>query len=491
MTVLDDILVGVRADLAERQEPRPPRRPQGAAPPAATPPLDGAARCCAATASRSSPRSSGPARARVRSRRSPTRPRSRPTTRPAAPPCISVLTEGRRFGGSLDDLVAVRAAVDDPGAAQGLHRQQLPAVGGARCGADLVLLIVAALEQPALVSLVERAESLGHDARWSRCTTRRRSTRAVDAGAASSGSTPATSRPSRSTATTFARLRAAHPRRRRHGRRVRRPRPARRASTYARAGADAVLVGETLVHRQGPARRRRRPRRRRQPPGAEARKRRAMSTSPRSRPTPRRRRPPGRGRALRPVRRPVRARGAGRGPRPARRAAYDAAKADPAFAAELDRLQRTYTGRPSPLTEAHRFVPSTPAAPGSCSSARTSTTPASHKINNVLGQALLTQRMGKTAGHRRDRGRPARRRHRDRLRAARARLRRLHGRGGHPAAGAQRRADAAARRRGRPGHQRAAAPSRTPSTRRCATGSPTSTPPTTCSARSPARTRSP
>ena len=38
----------------------------------------------------------------------------------------------------------------------------------------------------------------------------------------------------------------------------------------------------------------------------------------------------------------------------------------------------------------------------------------SHKINNVLGQALLTKRMGKTAGDRRDRRRPARRRHRDR-----------------------------------------------------------------------------
>ena len=38
----------------------------------------------------------------------------------------------------------------------------------------------------------------------------------------------------------------------------------------------------------------------------------------------------------------------------------------------------------------------------------------------MLGQALLTKRMGKTPGDRRDRGRPARRRHRDRLRAASA-----------------------------------------------------------------------
>ena len=50
--------------------------------------------------------------------------------------------------------------------------------------------------------------------------------------------------------------------------------------------------------------------------------------------------------------------------------------ADPAFQAELDRLHRTYTGRPSLLTEAPRLRRSTPAARGSCSSARTSTTPA-------------------------------------------------------------------------------------------------------------------
>ena len=42
-----------------------------------------------------------------------------------------------------------------------------------------------------------------------------------------------------------------------------------------------------------------------------------------------------------------------------------------------------------------------------------------HKINNVLGQILLARRMGKTAHHRRDGRRPARRRHRDRLRALR------------------------------------------------------------------------
>ena len=98
--------------------------------------------------------------------------------------------------------------------------------------------------------------------------------------------------------------------------------------------------------------------------------------------------------------------------------------------------------------------------------------------------------MGKTPGDRRDRRGPARRRHGHRLRAARPGVRGLHGRGRHRAPGAQRRPDAAARRRGRPGDARARARSRTRSTRRCATGSPTSTPRTTCSARSPGRTRS-
>ena len=45
---------------------------------------------------------------------------------------ISVLTEGRRFKGSLADLEAVKAAVCAPGAAQGLHRDRVPGARGAR-----------------------------------------------------------------------------------------------------------------------------------------------------------------------------------------------------------------------------------------------------------------------------------------------------------------------------------------------------------------------
>jgi hypothetical protein len=124
--------------------------------------------------------------------------------------------------------------------------------------------------------------------------------------------------------------------------------------------------------------------------------------------------------------------------------------------AELDRLQRDYTGRPSP---AHRRAgsASTPAARGSCSSARTSTTPARTRSTTCSGQALLTQRMGKKrviaetgAGQHGVATATAR--------PARPRVHRLHGRGGHPAPGAQRRPDEAARRRGRPGDGRLAHP---------------------------------
>jgi tryptophan synthase beta chain len=80
---------------------------------------------------------------------------------------------------------------------------------------------------------------------------------------------------------------------------------------------------------------------------------------------------------------------------------FQAADADPAFKAELSYLLADYTGRPSPITEARRF---------SQHAARTAAGElpmivlkredlnhtGSHKINNVIGQALLTRRMGKT-----------------------------------------------------------------------------------------------
>jgi len=75
--------------------------------------------------------------------------------------------------------------------------------------------------------------------------------------------------------------------------------------------------------------------------------------------------------------------------------AYSVAKADPEFQRELDHLHRTYTGRPSIITEATRYSEY-------CGGARIFLKredlnhTGSHKINNVLGQALLAKRIGKT-----------------------------------------------------------------------------------------------
>ena len=75
-------------------------------------------------------------------------------------------------------------------------------------------------------------------------------------------------------------------------------------------------------------------------------------------------------------------------------AEFDAAMADPAFWDELNRLRRDYAGRPTPLTEAARF--STHCGNATVLLKREDLNhTGSHKINNVLGQALLTRRMGK------------------------------------------------------------------------------------------------
>ena len=74
--------------------------------------------------------------------------------------------------------------------------------------------------------------------------------------------------------------------------------------------------------------------------------------------------------------------------------AYEDAKADPAFAAELDYLHRTYTGRPSIITEVPRFAEHAGGARIILKREDLNHT-GSHKINNVLGQALLVKRMGK------------------------------------------------------------------------------------------------
>lgn len=76
-------------------------------------------------------------------------------------------------------------------------------------------------------------------------------------------------------------------------------------------------------------------------------------------------------------------------------AAYQAARVDPAFAAELAELHRSYTGRPSIITEARRFSEHAGGSRIILKREDLNHT-GSHKINNVLGQALLAKRLGKT-----------------------------------------------------------------------------------------------
>ena len=71
--------------------------------------------------------------------------------------------------------------------------------------------------------------------------------------------------------------------------------------------------------------------------------------------------------------------------------AWNEAKSDPAYLAELDELGRTYVGRPSPLTRAERFAPGKRLYLKREDLNHTG----AHKINNALGQVVLARRLGK------------------------------------------------------------------------------------------------
>jgi len=74
---------------------------------------------------------------------------------------ISVLTESRRFGGSLADLAAVRSAVEVPVLRKDFVISSYQLWEARAVGADMVLLMASVLDQQALLCLVERAESIG------------------------------------------------------------------------------------------------------------------------------------------------------------------------------------------------------------------------------------------------------------------------------------------------------------------------------------------
>jgi indole-3-glycerol phosphate synthase len=248
VSVLDDILVDVRADLAQRQarvsleelKARAAGVPECRNP---VPLLKDDSVAVIAEVKRSSPSKgalaeiSDPAALAVE-------------YEAGGASVISVLTEQRRFGGSLEDLVAVRRAVDVPVLRKDFIISSYQLWEARVFGADMALLIVAALDQEALVSLVERAQSMGLTP-LVECHTVEEVQRAVDARATVVGINARNLRTLEVDRGVFA---AVAPHVPEHiacvaesG--VRGPHD---VIEYARAGADAVLVGESLVTGRDP-----------------------------------------------------------------------------------------------------------------------------------------------------------------------------------------------------------------------------------------------
>ncbi len=163
---------------------------------------------------------------------------------------ISVLTEGRRFGGSLDDLVAVRRSVDIPVLRKDFIVTAYQLFEARAAGADLALLIVAALSDFELVSLIERAESIGLTP-LVETHTADEIDRAVAAGAKLIGVNARNLQTLEVDPSTFARLAPRIP-----GGVVKVAESGVRGPhdviELARNGADVVLVGEALVTGRDP-----------------------------------------------------------------------------------------------------------------------------------------------------------------------------------------------------------------------------------------------
>ena len=248
MTVLDEILDGVRADLAERQQRVSLNQLKEMAARAPSP-RDGIATLKADGVS---------VIAEVK-RASPSKGAMAEIADPAALAAayesggarvISVLTEKRRFNGTLEDLAAVRKAVNVPLLRKDFVVSSYQLWEARAYGADLVLLIVAALEQSALVSLVERAESIGL-VPLVEIHAGAELERAVDAGAQVIGvnarDLPTLRLDRRSVTGMLPRIPEGIVKIAESG--VRGPHD---LLAYAAAGADAVLVGESLVTGRDP-----------------------------------------------------------------------------------------------------------------------------------------------------------------------------------------------------------------------------------------------
>ena len=242
-TVLEEIIAGVREDLAARQAAVPLEEVRRLA--------ERAARALDAEAALRRPGLSLVAEVK---RASPSKGSLAPIADPASlaaayeaggATAVSVLTEERRFNGSLADLDAVRAAVGIPVLRKDFMVTDYQVWEARAHGADIVLLIVAALAQDDLVRMQDLARSLGmtalvevHDEAETR--------RAVEAGASVIGVNARNLKTLDVDPDTFARLAPLIPDScvgvAESG--VRGPQD---AAAYAAQGADAVLVGEALV----------------------------------------------------------------------------------------------------------------------------------------------------------------------------------------------------------------------------------------------------
>lgn len=158
---------------------------------------------------------------------------------------ISVLTEQRRFGGSLADFDAVRAVVDIPLLRKDFIVSPYQVHEARLHGADIVLLIVAALDQNTLVGLLDRVESLGMTA-LVEVHTIEEADRALEAGASVIGVNARDLRTLEVDQSVFQRIAPGLP--------FETVKIAESGvtgpgdlMTYAGHGADAVLVGESLV----------------------------------------------------------------------------------------------------------------------------------------------------------------------------------------------------------------------------------------------------
>lgn len=180
-SVLADLVAGARRDLADRRARTTPGQLEARA--AAGPPAldaEAALRATPGVAVIAEVKRASPSKGPLATIADPAALAERYADGGAS--AVSVLTEGRRFQGSLADLDAVRAVVTVPVLRKDFVVDPYQVLESRAHGADLVLLIVAALAQPRLVALREQVEALGmtalvevHDEDETR--------RALDAGA--------------------------------------------------------------------------------------------------------------------------------------------------------------------------------------------------------------------------------------------------------------------------------------------------------------------